>query len=120
MMFPKPVKREKQRKPMARSRMKGSDAEKRQADKEWADAVKERDDWTCQKPGCGKKDFDNHAHHIAPRSQRPDLKYELSNGKTLCFEHHDWVHANPIEAARLGLLSTEKYESRVSDTVGED
>jgi hypothetical protein len=56
--------------------------------------------------------MDNHAHHVAPRSQRPDLKYELDNGKTLCLKHHDWVHAHPVEANRMGLLSTEKYEAR--------
>lgn len=107
-MFPKPIRAERKRKPMKRARMKGSDAAKRRTDKEWADAVKERDDWVCQK--CGKKDLNNHAHHRAPRSQRPDLRLEMSNGKTLCLDCHDFVHAHPKEAVALGLLSVEKYE----------
>jgi 5-methylcytosine-specific restriction endonuclease McrA len=78
---------------------------------EWSRKVRERDDYVCQK--CGKRDEANHAHHVSPRSQRPDLKYDVDNGKTLCWEPcHSWVHAHPIEAERLGLLSTEKYEAR--------
>lgn len=87
----------------------------RQADIQWANAVKERDHWICQK--CGKEDLANEAHHVATRRRRPDLRHVLANGKTLCATPcHRWVHDNPIEAEKLGLLSTEKYE-RVSNTL---
>lgn len=49
-------------------------------------------------------------HHIAPRSRRPDLKYDVSNGLCLCRTHHDWVGEHPIEAVKMGLLLDETYE----------
>jgi hypothetical protein len=72
--------------------------------------VRERDNYTCQFPGCG--DYSKHidVHHIAKRSQRPDLKYEVSNGLCLCREHHSWIDRNYHEAVRIGLLNTESYE----------
>lgn len=81
----------------------------READKVWARTVKENDDYTCQH--CGIKDDENHAHHVAPRSRRPDLKYVVSNGKTLCNSCHTWVHHHPKEATALGLLSDASYEA---------
>lgn len=86
----------------------------RSAAMKWAKEVKERDEYVCQRPHCpdchNVPSKSNHAHHIAPRSRRPDLKRELSNGLTLCFGAHDWVHSHPIEATELGLLSDETYE----------
>jgi 5-methylcytosine-specific restriction endonuclease McrA len=78
------------------------------ADRKWMIAVRQKDDFTCQR--CGKYELLIHTHHVNPRSRRPDLKHEISNGKCLCLECHNWVHNNPIEATRLGLLSTESYE----------
>lgn len=75
----------------------------------WSQAVRQRDDHRCRR--CGKRDEkNNHAHHVAPRSRRPDLKLNLDNGITVCFDCHNWIHANPIEAEALGLLSSETYE----------
>lgn len=76
----------------------------------WSKAVRERDDYTCQK--CGRRDPGIVvAHHVAPRGRRRDLKYELSNGVTLCeIPCHQWVHAHPLEATAIGLLSTETFE----------
>lgn len=81
---------------------------KRKADKEWSKAVKERDQYICQR--CGVYNKYNHAHHVATRSQRPDLKYEVSNGKTLCNSCHTYIHHHAIEAQADGWLSTETYE----------
>lgn len=118
-MFPKPIRAERKRKPMKRTRMKrvgkrvvcidGEAVRLRQADIQWANAVKERDHWQCQK--CGKEDLANEAHHVATRRRRPDLRHVLANGKTLCFDCHGFVHAHPKEAVALGLLSAEKYEA---------
>lgn len=80
----------------------------RQADKEWQKAVREHDNYTCQK--CGKYDRHIHAHHVAPRSRRPDLKHDPKNGKCLCGSCHQWVHHHPVEAYALGLLSDATYE----------
>lgn len=81
----------------------------READKIWANTVKERDNHTCHR--CGVKDPHNHAHHVAPRSRRPDLKFLVENGKTLCNSCHTWVHHHPKEATAIGLLSDASYES---------
>lgn len=49
-------------------------------------------------------------HHIAERSLRPDLKYDVSNGITLCRRHHDWLPLHRREAVSMGLISEETYE----------
>lgn len=75
----------------------------------WSQAVRGRDDHRCRR--CGKRDEENnHAHHVAPRSRRPDLKSNLDNGITVCPDCHLWIHSHPIEAEALGLLSSETYE----------
>lgn len=43
--------------------------------------------------------------------RRPDLVYDLENGVTLCFLHHQWVHDHPREAEKIGLLSFATYEA---------
>lgn len=80
----------------------------RTADKSWQVAIREQDNSTCQR--CGVYEEHIHTHHIAPRSQRPDLRHDVSNGVCLCGSCHQWVHHNPIEAEKLGLLSGAKYE----------
>lgn len=55
------------------------------------------------------------AHHIAMRSQRPDLKYDIYNGAALHRKCHAWVHKNQEKAKELGLLSTETYEKARKD-----
>lgn len=110
--FAKPTRKEKQKTPMSRTRPKqsgkrvvhinGEAVNLRQADVQWANAVKERDHWVCQK--CGKEDLANHAHHRCPRGRAPELRYELSNGITLCGQCHDWVHSHTAAATAAGLL----------------
>lgn len=78
--------------------------------KKWRRECRERDNFTCQFPGCGRYSKLIDVHHIAKRSQRPDLKFEVSNGVCLCREHHAWTDLNHDEAVSLGLLSTESYE----------
>jgi transcription elongation factor Elf1 len=77
-------------------------------DKEWQRLVRERDGSICQR--CGEYQKHIHTHHIAPRSQRPDLKQVVDNGVCLCGSCHQWVHHHPIEAEKLGFLSGAKYE----------
>lgn len=72
--------------------------------------VRQRDNNTCQFPGCGHVSRQIDVHHIAKRSQRPDLKFEVSNGICLCREHHDWTDTHHDEAVQRGLLNTESYE----------
>jgi 5-methylcytosine-specific restriction endonuclease McrA len=54
----------------------------------WASLVKNRDK-ECKK--CKSK-YDLHAHHIQAYKNHPDLRYDLSNGITLCGKCHRLEH----------------------------
>ena len=70
---------------------------------EWAQLVKERDGFTCQK--CGDTG-DVQAHHIEPVALRPDLADDLDNGITLCTSCHREVHKQ--EGCEFGYLRRNK------------
>lgn len=57
----------------------------------WRKAVFERDDYTCQ--GCGARNGNGrkvvlHADHIKQFAYHLELRFELSNGRTLCKDCH--------------------------------
>ena len=52
----------------------------------WREAVFKRDNWTCQ--SCQHRGSELHADHIKPYSKHPELRYEVSNGRTLCAPCH--------------------------------
>lgn len=52
----------------------------------WRLEVYERDDFTCQM--CGERGGKLEAHHINPYTDYPDLRFEVTNGITLCRECH--------------------------------
>lgn len=56
----------------------------------WARAVLGRDRATCRH--CGATGVELHAHHIKPFAEYPELRWELSNGITLCHRCHWQVH----------------------------
>jgi len=69
-------------------------------DKAWRDAVKERDKYICQ--WCNKKveSHNAHASHVIPKSWGKRLRWDLLNGKCLCFRCHIQVwHKDPIAGA---------------------
>lgn len=53
---------------------------------EWRTAVFERDGYTCQ--DCGQHGGKLNADHIKPFAHFPDLRFDLSNGRTLCVSCH--------------------------------
>ena len=57
--------------------------------KRWKKAVLERDGYKCQH--CGEEN-DLHVHHIKSFSKYPELRYEVSNGITLCKKCHKKEH----------------------------
>ena len=59
--------------------------------KAWRAAVFERDDYTCQECGARSKAGERvqlHADHIVPFAVAPELRLEITNGKTLCVPCH--------------------------------
>ena len=53
--------------------------------KRWRSAVFSRDGYQCQK--CGSK-YDIQAHHVKTWSRHKSLRYDVSNGITLCHKCH--------------------------------
>lgn len=77
------------------------------ADRDWRNAVFQRDNYTCR--GCGVRGGRLEAHHVKPYKAYPELRHVLSNGMTLCRSCHKktdtfgWANywKNEIAAKRL-------------------
>jgi 5-methylcytosine-specific restriction endonuclease McrA len=65
----------------------------------WRKEVFERDDYTCQI--CGLRGGVLHADHIKPFAIFPELRLEVSNGRTLCKPCHE---ATPTFGASIHVL----------------
>lgn len=114
-----PKKKKSQAAIKGRERTRQREKEQEQLEENWRKEVLQRDGYKCRYPACCAVGRGLHAHHISPRSRRPDLKYVVSNGATLCFRHHDYIHLNPKKGVALGLLSLRTYElARKENTLG--
>lgn len=69
--------------------------------KNWRKAVFKRDGFACV--DCGYRGFIT-AHHLKSFAYFPELRYELSNGKTLCEECHKKTDNYKGRAKRLGRV----------------
>jgi predicted restriction endonuclease len=58
--------------------------------KKWRNEVYKRDNFECQWPNCNVKNRLN-AHHIQRWADHPGLRYNISNGITLCRIHHKMI-----------------------------
>lgn len=54
--------------------------------KRWRQGVFARDNWTCQE--CGVRGRGLECHHKLPFAAYPEMRFELSNGTTLCKKCH--------------------------------
>jgi hypothetical protein len=54
--------------------------------RQWREAVFSRDDYTCQM--CGIRGGKIHPDHIMPFAYYPELRFDISNGRTLCAPCH--------------------------------
>jgi hypothetical protein len=57
---------------------------------EWRKAVKTRDKWRCRH--CGRR-TQLHAHHVRGWTSHPEMRFDVSNGLTLCRSCHQNEHA---------------------------
>ena len=70
-------------------------------DREWSDAVRERDGHVCQR--CGRTEHLN-AHHIFTKKAHPSVRHDLENGVCLCAGCHLWwAHQEALEVAEFIL-----------------
>ena len=88
-------------------------------DKEWSEAVKERDGWTCQK--CGRTTNLN-AHHIFGKKAHPATRHDVEVGICLCAGCHIfWAHKEGAEFTlwlidRLGKRKLDALRRRANTT----
>ena len=78
-----------------------------EADKQWAKAVKERDDYTCRVCGLRDTGAGMHAHHVKPWSKYPGLRYDVDNGVALCRQHN--LEMGNKEVVRLSYKDESWY-----------
>ncbi len=57
----------------------------------WRKDVYTRDGHKCRWPGCKSKSRKINAHHIKKWASFPLLRFIISNGITLCWDHHDFI-----------------------------
>lgn len=56
----------------------------------WANEVKKRDHYVCDV--CGRKGGGMNSHHLNSWADNPSQRYDVSNGITLCCDHHKGFH----------------------------
>lgn len=66
----------------------------------WRVAVFKRDKFCCQMPGCKSKKYLN-AHHIQKWASASSMRYDTSNGITLCRYHHNEVTGKETHYEKL-------------------
>jgi len=79
--------------------------------KNFVNNVLKRDDYTCQycgiKNGCGKN-VDLQIHHIKSYAEYPNLRFDITNGITLCKECHNNTKRNKKRPDRIDKIFIKK------------
>jgi len=82
---------------------------------EWSAAIKARD---CKCVTCGAETA-LVAHHIKPKSQYPELKYDLDNGVTLCVDcHKDHHREHPVVGIGKDVVGKVALKKRIKELEG--
>ncbi len=68
----------------------------------WRKSVFERDNYTCQI--CKKQGVTLNADHIKPFAYYPELRFELSNGRTLCISCHKQTDTYMGKAKKYAII----------------
>lgn len=71
--------------------------------KQWRNAVIERDGRRCQR--CGSAEY-LQAHHLQAWKDHPDLRYDLTNGITLCTTCHEVEHGMRLPRVQKRFMPT--------------
>ena len=79
---------------------------------EWRNKVYERDNFTCQ--GCGTKQS-LCAHHIVRWKDSKELRFEISNGLTVCRECHFQIHFNDDNYGMRGKNHTNDAKEKMKN-----
>ena len=74
--------------------------------KKWSEEVKKKDDYKCVR--CGSEE-NLHSHHIKGWYSHPELRFDLSNGMTLCKSCHAIWHMTGHEVS-------EKTRQKISES----
>lgn len=77
---------------------------------QWSLSIRNRDGNKCTKCGTTEK---LHAHHIVPWKDNEELRYELSNGITLCNSCHK--KEEPFEIYWKGKKFSEEHKRKLSE-----
>lgn len=79
--------------------------------KKWRKAVYKRDGYKCRWPNCNLKRKLN-AHHIKTWANYPGLRFEVSNGISLCSYHHNLIKGmeNIYESTFLRILANDRLQ----------
>lgn len=88
---------------------KGGHSNRSNKQSKWARAVISRDNATCQR--CGAQGIELHAHHLRSFKEHPELRWDIANGETLCFQcHWDEHTASDANAVNSGKPLTVQAE----------
>lgn len=69
--------------------------------KEWRKRIRKRDGRACKMPGCTRRGKYIHVHHIKRWADYPSLRYEDSNGISLCSSCHNIVTDSEVHYEQL-------------------
>ena len=84
--------------------------------KKWRKQVFARDKYKCQMPGCNTKST-LQAHHIKRWASNPTLRFDVSNGITLCKRCHSSIWQREEQHEELFMSIIASKSSAIIDVI---